>query len=42
MQGCGGTIGYARQPQGGALFYFEVPAEPELIIAARPRRVAAQ
>jgi len=40
MQGCGGTIGYTRPPQGGAVFYFEVPAEPELVVAARPLRRA--
>jgi C4-dicarboxylate-specific signal transduction histidine kinase len=41
MQGCGGTIGYQRQPHGGALFYFEVPAEPEIVMTARPARRAA-
>jgi two-component system NtrC family sensor kinase len=43
MQACGGTIGHARPPRGGALFFFELPAEPELPVAARlPRRTAVQ
>jgi len=25
----GGTIGYARAPDGGALFYFELPSAAE-------------
>jgi C4-dicarboxylate-specific signal transduction histidine kinase len=44
MQSCGGSIGYHRRPGSGALFYFELPAEPEVAIKpARPAlRAAAQ
>lgn len=42
MQACAGSIGYQRRPGGGAIFFIEVPAEPELA-AARPKlRAAAQ
>ena len=41
MQSSGGTIGYQARPGGGAVFYFELPAEPELPIAARPAARAA-
>jgi C4-dicarboxylate-specific signal transduction histidine kinase len=41
MQSCGGTIGHQRRPGGGAVFYFELPAEPERPVAARPSLRAA-
>jgi C4-dicarboxylate-specific signal transduction histidine kinase len=43
MQSCAGSIGYQRRPGGGAIFYFEVPAEPEPVMKPRPAlRAAAQ
>ena len=43
MQSCGGSIGYHRRPGSGAMFYFELPAEPEVAIKpARTLRAAAQ
>jgi hypothetical protein len=42
MQSCSGSIGHLRRPGGGAIFYFELPAEPEVVMPARrPLRAAA-
>jgi len=40
MQSCGGSIGYGRRPGGGAIFHFELPAEPEVVMPARPLKRA--